>query len=115
MGRSGMSSPASSSLVNARLMAQTGAHLTTLPRPRRNGFTGCLCREGERMKAIYFQSLRRSAAATLAMLMVWTGIGTPRLQAMMVPAETAVTASAQDRQADLQTIRTALENKVVRQ
>lgn len=67
------------------------------------------------MKTKGFRRLFRTTALTLAALMAYASVGTPRVQAMMAPTQTAATAVAGDRNADLQTIRGALENKMVRE
>lgn len=54
-------------------------------------------------------------ALVLAFLMADGSVGTPRVQAMLVPSQTATQAFAADRNADMTTVRTALENKVVRE
>ena len=59
-------------------------------------------------------SINRIAVA-LAALMAWSCVGTPRVQAMMAPSQTVAAAAMSDRASDLQTVRGALENRVVRQ
>ena len=57
----------------------------------------------------------RTLAMALAVLTAWASVGVPRVQAMMVPSAVASETAAQARAQDLTTVRTALENKMVRQ
>ncbi len=67
------------------------------------------------MKIKHIRRLFRATAVTLAVLTASTSVGTPRLQAMMAPSHAVTNAAVQDRERDIQTVRAALENKVVRQ
>ena len=56
--------------------------------------------------------LRRWAAA-MAVVVASMSLGMPRAQAMMAPTQTAVSAAASDRAADMKLVQTTLENKMV--
>ena len=67
------------------------------------------------MKVGQLQSLRRIVAISLATTMLSLGIGSPRLEAMVVPSSQVAAGTAIDSSKDMATVQAALENKVVRQ
>lgn len=67
------------------------------------------------MEMVRRKSVFRRTAMALAFLTAWASVGVPRVQAMMVPSPVASEATAQARAQDLAAVRTALENKMVRQ
>lgn len=67
------------------------------------------------MRKMKRQGMSRLIAFALAFATAWTCVGTPRLQAMMAPSQAVAASAAMDRAADLKTVQSALENRLVRQ
>lgn len=59
--------------------------------------------------------LLRFVAVTLAVTTGLMSVGAPRAQAMMAPTQVAVSQTMSDRAADMRTIQSTLENKMVKQ
>ena len=57
----------------------------------------------------------RNVAILLSVSLATMSVGAPRASAMMAPTQMAIVQAAASRSADLKTIQTALENKMVRQ